>query len=378
MHRSYRARRDRYAKRASVANLRYDESQAAANVAQRLAARGYVVRPRARGEVHTFAFISRVSWHESLLPDLRELGLVTEFDYVALGYSNQEFAAGAAGKRQEMNALLLESIIEANHRQPIDWVFMYATGGEILASTVRAIIDQVGVPVVNMCLDDKHSWETKPIGEQRGGQIDIASAYDLSWTSARVACEWYLVEGGNPVYLPEGFDVTAFHPLDVPRDIAVSFVGAAYGFRPSVIDALRRANIPVRAFGDGWGDGRLTSEEVVSVFNRSQVNLGMGGIGYSQELTNLKGRDFEIPGCGGGVYLTSFNPDLAEHFVIGREILCYRSTDELVELSRWCLQHPDAARNIALRARRRCLEEHRWLHRYVSLCEILGILAPAN
>ena len=376
LHRSYRARREWYARAASDANFRYDESHIAAKVAERLALRGFATQPRARGQIHSFAFIPRVGWHESLLPDLCELGPVTEFNYVSLGYTIDEFVTGAAARRRDMNSLLLKAVIEAHRRRPIDWVFMYSTGGEILASTVHAIAQEIGVPVVNMCLDDKHSWETERVGEQRGGQIDIASAFDLSWTSARVACEWYLVEGGNPLYLPEGFDATTFHPQDVPRDIAVSFVGGAYGFRPSVIETLRRARVPVRSFGEGWGGGRLTIEEVVSVFNRSEINLGMGGIGYSQDLTNLKGRDFEIPGCGGGVYLTSFNPDLAEHFVIGKEILCYRNTDDLVELSRWFIKHSDEARSIALRARIRCLEEHRWLNRYLRVCEILGILAP--
>lgn len=99
-----------------------------------------------------------------------------------------------------------------------------------------------------------------------------------------------------------------------------------------------------------------------------------GGIGYSETLTNVKGRDFEIPGTGGGVYLTSFNPDLAQHFVVGREILCYRHRDELVELIDYYLAHPDEARSIADRGRARCLAEHRWLHRYQRVCEILGIL----
>ena len=41
-----------------------------------------------------------------------------------------------------------------------------------------------------------------------------------------------------------------------------------------------------------WGD------EQVRVINRSKINLGMGGIGYSERLTNVKTRDFEIPGTG--------------------------------------------------------------------------------
>lgn len=58
----------------------------------------------------------------------------------------------------------------------------------------------------------------------------------------------------------------------------------------------------------------------------------MEGIGYSEILTNVKGRDFEAPGTGGGAYLTSFNPDLAQYLIIGEESLCYRHHDETLEL----------------------------------------------
>ena len=126
-------------------------------------------------------------------------------------------------------------------------------------------------------------------------------------------------------------------------------------------------------FGSGWRHASWV-DDPADVFCRSAINLGMGGIGYSEELTNVKGRDFEIPGCGGGVYLTSFNADLAQHFVVGEEILCYSSRDEMLELIRYYLAHRDEADAIARRARERSLREHRWLHRYQRVCRILGIL----
>jgi spore maturation protein CgeB len=100
----------------------------------------------------------------------------------------------------------------------------------------------------------------------------------------------------------------------------------------------------------------------------------MGGIEYSESLTNVKGRDFEVPGTGGGMYLTSFNPDLAQHFEVGREIVCYSNRDEMVELIRHYLARPEEADAIAQRARARSLREHRWLHRYQSMLRIFGVL----
>ena len=174
--------------------------------------------------------------------------------------------------------------------------------------------------------------------------------------------------------MPEGFDDSHFYPKKCKKDIPVSFVGAAYGFRNSVIRFLMKHGVDIQAYGRGWPRG--FANDPVDIFNRSVINLGMGGIGYSESLTNVKGRDFEIPGTGGGVYLTSFNPDLAMHFSVGQEMLCYRNRDEMLELIRYYLAHPKEADEISRRGRERCLREHRWLHRYRRMSEIIGVLPP--
>jgi hypothetical protein len=377
LHRRYNTRRERYAREANQRGLAYCEADVVRLVRARLSARGSTPSPRPPGEIHTFAFIPQIGWHPALLGDLRELGPVTMFDYAQLGFEWEEFYwAKATGRerRRAMNAMILPALREAHRRRVVDWVFVYASGAEISADTIRRITGELGVPVVNMCLDDKQSWTGAWMGDHRAGQIDIAATFDLSWTSARVACEWYLVEGARPLYMPEGFDGSTFRPVDVPQDIPVSFIGGAYGFRPHVIEFLRRRGIPVLTFGSGWGTRSVWGAEQVEVINRSVINLGMGGIGYSEDLTNVKTRDFEIPGTGGGLYLTSFNADLARHFIVGEEIACYRSRDEMVELIRHYLRHPGEARSISRRARARCVSEHRWLHRYRRVCQILGIL----
>lgn len=379
--RGYRERREHYANLSRQRGLVPRESETATLVNRRLAARGYSPRVRSPREVHTFAFVPRISWHAALYPDLHELGPVSEFDYAQLGFTWEEFwkqDRPAGRRRRDMNSLALQALKEAHARQPVDWVFVYASGLEVRHELIEAITSEVGVPVVSMCLDDKHCWSGPMFDGQRLGQIDIASKFDLCWTSARVACEWYRGEGAVPIYLPEGCDVSTFRPLDVPRDIPVSFIGADYGFRRAVARDLIRCGIPLQTFGRGWERGTVTVPQQVEIFNRSQINLGMGGIGYCEELTNVKGRDFEIPVTGGGVYLTSFNADLAQHFHVGREILCYHSRDELVELVRHYLTHPDEAREIARAGRERCLREHRWLHRYEQICQSLGILASAG
>jgi hypothetical protein len=364
-----------YAKLAEERNLVYDRERVGAEVRRRISGRNYTVRQRRPGEIHTFAFIPQIAWHASLLPDLRELGPLTLFDYTSLGFKDQAavgFGAAGLAQRAAYNALVLPALLKAHRERPVDWFVAYASGLELSRDTIRKIVEETGIPTVGICFDDKQSWIGYGMGDHRAGQIDLAPVFDLSWTSARVACEWYLVEGGRPVYLPEGFDACTFKPQAVTPDIDVSFVGAAYGRRPSIIQALRRAGIEVRTFGSAW-KGSDWEPDPFRIMSRSLINLGMGYVGYSGRLTNVKGRDFEIPAVGGGVYLTTYNSDLAQHFRIGEEILCYKDLDEMVELIRYYLKHRQGAHEIAIRGRERCLAEHRWLHRYLAICEILGI-----
>jgi spore maturation protein CgeB len=369
--REYRQRREAYAQVAEQTGLKYAAADTINAVRSRITQRGYSVAPRAYGDIHTFTFVPRIFWHSDLIHDLHELGPVTEFDYAALGHTQADLFDPAI--RRAVNEKVLPALRAAHARRPVDWVFVYANGLEIEAETIAGIRDELGIPVVNLCLDDKQSWAGPYIGKQRRGQVDILREFDISWTSARVACEWYLVEGGRPLYMPEGFAVASYHPLYVEQDIPASFVGAAYGFRPQVVRHLRGRGIPIHTFGSGWADSGWV-QSTNEIFNRSVVNLGMGGIGYTTEITNVKGRDFEIPGAGGGVYLTSYNSDLAQHYLIGEEILCYRDRDEMVELLRYYLKRPEEARGIARNAFARCLREHRWLHRYYVICRALGIL----
>ena len=199
-----------------------------------------------------------------------------------------------------MNKLFLSNLRTAHQSNPVDWIFVYAQGAEISASTIQAITEEFGIPTVNMCLDDKNCWVGQSMGDHPCGQIGIASVFDIFWTSSRLAINWYLAEGGRPIYMPEGFDSSFYKPMPVNQDIQVSFIGGAYGFRPSLIRYLVRHDIPIQTFGYGWPKSEWVDNDA-EIFNRSRINLGMGGIGYSENLTTVKARDSlrsQEPGVG--------------------------------------------------------------------------------
>jgi hypothetical protein len=375
--RNYHRRREYYAAKILATQSPRSDAEIVAAVNARLLARGWSAHTKVVGDCHTFAFIPQTAWHSHLLPDLRELGQLTLYDYIAAGYTSSELWRGTDAslrRRREMNGQLVAAALSAHHKQPLDWMFFYGTGHELIRDTLRELREKVGAPMVLMCLDDKQSWDLHSVSGQNAGQKDIVAEFDLCWTSAHVCKEWYLAEGALAIYLPEGFNATAYRPMPVQQDIALSFVGSRYGFRGDMVSFLRSHNLEVTAFGPGWENAGVWGEEQVRVFNRSRINLGHGGILHSAALTNVKTRDFEVPGTGGGAYVTSFNRDLAEHFQIGREIFCFRDRWELVELLRELLRNPVRLQQAATEARECCLRKHRWLHRYQAILRMLNLL----
>jgi len=373
----YRDRRQHYAKRARELGMHFSDASVAARTRERLGARGISVSAREIGEVHTLAFFPLVSWHSQLLRPLQALGPLSHFDNLSSGLDylalfRREPAMIAA--RQKACDEFLRYATEVARRRKVNWVFTYASAMELLVDAVDRVREITGAPVVGMCFDDKQSWDTGEFGGQRGGQVPLAPRLDLAWTSARIACEWYMVEGGNPIYLPEGCDTEMFSPAPGPQDVDVCFVGQAYGFRPAFVEKLRRLGLAVRTAGSGWPGGPINADEVIRLFRRSKIILGLGGIGWSADLKNVKGRDFDAPAVGTAAYLTSFNPEIAEHFDIGQEICCFSSVDECVEIAQSLLADEARRLSIARQGRERCLRAHTWARRFERVLEVLGVL----
>jgi len=354
--------------------VRYSPELTAAELKRRLSGRR-VTRCSAGG-VHTAVATLTSNWGVGMVYELQELGPVSVFDWEQTGFLGPVWEHPDA--LREMNQKLLEFLRRCHGERPIDWVFLPVSGMIVLRSTLKAIKDEFGVPLVNQWLDCKQSLTSgRTVCGQDSGQWDIAPEFDLVWTSARSMCEPYLMLGACPLFLAEGFSPRLTPRVDLDPRHDVGFLGARYGLRSNYIDALRRAGLHVEARGPGWEQGPADLADIGRFFAESRVNLGFGGVGYSMRLTTLKGRDFEVPGAG-GAYLTTYNPDLAPYFHIGKEIVCYRDRDECVWLARQLVK--DEAWRAALRqnAYERSMREHRWQHRFQHVLGLLGILPSTS
>jgi hypothetical protein len=366
---------ERYRRQAEELGLSYSPDRSFREARDRL--QGTASRRRRVGECHTLIMTLTRNWGMGMVHELRELGPVTIFDWEELGFSESD--PNLQLKVPDLNLKMLQHIRKAHAGTPVDWVFVTCSGNVILKDTIRRIREELGIPVVNQWLDCKQNFERGrgPHGQDLG-QRDIAAEFDLVCTSARPACEWYLSVGGRPVFVPEGFSPKLMPRVDFPKEWDVGFVGACYGFRPTYIEALRKAGLSVAVAGRGWREAVAVPQGAMGEFvAKSRVSLGMGGVGYSMSLRTLKARDFEIPGAAGS-YLTTFCADLTPCFQIGREICCYNDINEVVELAYRLARCESENGEMAERGYHRAMREHRWVHRFRYILEGLGVLAAAQ
>ena len=271
-----------------------------------------------------------------------------------------------------MNRDLIRQVNTWMAEEKADVIFTYVSG-ELVEPAALQEIRCHGVPLVNLALNDKEHFVGKIHSGRAFGARDICRYFDLNWTSTEDAVIKYCVEGARPIYLPEGANPQIHKPYDIEKTIDVSFVGQCYGNRATVISELQNRGVAVKAYGIGWPDGPLPTEEMVKMYSRSKINLGFGGVSGLRDTFSLKGRDFEIP-MSGGLYLTEDHPELSIAFRPDEEILTYSGIDDLVYKIEYYLANPAVAEAIRKKGHERSLREHTWEMRFAKIFHITGIL----
>lgn len=318
-----------------------------------------------------FGAYRHFNWEEhNLTPALESFGDLVRYDWHP-PYSQYD-AGWHYGLKAAMNQEMLRRVVEAHEAAPLDVFYGYLCGRLVFPGYIRAI-RMMGIPTLNMTLDDKtHRYSNlEPTGF--AGMVDVASAFDLCWTSDPTAVEWYERIGAKAIYLPAGANPDVFTPRECERDIDILFVGKNYGRRAEIVCDLVEQGLDVEAYGKGWPRGQVSTRQMVDLMNRAVITLGIGETA-DPRLLSLKGRDFEAP-MAGAFYVTQYNPELAEHYELGAEIETWVDTDHLAELCRYYLDNRDEAERIRHAGARRARAFHTWRRRFEDALAVLGATA---
>jgi len=359
--------KDYYDARFASAKLSIPDDKAIRHVMKN---RFHSMRSKEKGALKIIAIYHHYNWeNESLKPSLEKFGQVRHYDWFEdFNHQNKNWHKST---KAAMNRALIKKMEQWMKQDSADVVFTYLSGELVSPETVLAL-RSLGIPLVNLALNDKEHFVGKLRHGQAMGSRDICRYFDICWTSTEDAVKKYCVEGAIPLYLPEGANPEIHRPHNIEKTIDVSFIGQCYGNRSEIIERLKSLGIPVEAYGYGWPNGPLTTEDMVRMYSKSRINLGFGGVIGHTSLYCLKGRDFEIP-MSGGLYVTEYHPELDKFYKLGSEIVTYKDFDELVERIRFLLSNPEKADEIRRKGFERAIREHSWEMRFERIFKLLGL-----
>jgi spore maturation protein CgeB len=298
--------------------------------------------------------------------------------------------------RKAMNARLLSVVQE---RKP-DICFFVLFTDEFEKDTIRQITEQSGATTLGWFGDDHWRFST----------FSRHYAPLLHWvlTTDSEAVEKYHALGCRHVIKTQwGVNHCIYTKHDLPADFDVTFIGQVHSQRKQIVRRLRQSGIDVKCWGKGWESGRLSQEEMITMYSRSKINLNftessvafgwkpiakiflnrraddsivlndpvtmMNSIKvlFKDRRPQIKGRNFEIPGSG-GFLLTSRADNLEEYFVPGKEIVVFNGTDDLIEKVRYYLSHDDEREAIRRAGYLRAIREHTYDRRFREILRTIG------
>jgi spore maturation protein CgeB len=207
-----------------------------------------------------------------------------------------------------------------------------------------------------------------------------------------------------------GANTEFLKPLDIPKDIDVSFVGTWGASRGKIIHDLRKAGINVVVRGNGWPGGGVSSDEMLNILSRSKIGLclnqasfyvgwrpiarlffrrarlGEGGVPVKwdaanfldnirtwrqKKIPNIKSRNFEIPALR-IMQITQHADNLEEYYAPGKEIVFHTTTQDLIDKIRYYLSHPGEREAIAEKGYERTIRDHTRDKRLYELFSKIG------
>lgn len=208
--------------------------------------------------------------------------------------------------------------------------------------------------------------------------------YDLILTSFPHFVDRLRTLGVASEYFRIGFDERILSLLgEINKDINFSFVGGISRHHSDAMPLLEYLVEQTDMRVSGYGadslpvsspirqrhDGEVWGMDMYRALARSRITLNRH-INVAENFANNM-RLYEATGVG-TMLITDRKDNLHQLFDIGREVVAYSSREEVVELVRHYLAHPDEAEQIARNGQARTLREHTYKSRMTELISILS------
>ncbi len=214
--------------------------------------------------------------------------------------------------------------------------------------------------------------------------IQIAPSFDHVVVSSRSTVPILERKGiRSVIYSPFACDPSIHKSLEQRKTYPVSFVGTYYPDRARLLSKLIRYNI--RIWGPYWRSPWVPKNlrrhvvssdsygmNLVNILNRSKITINVHHKSDLQALGKLNMRIFEATGSG-SFLITDAPSGLEDFYAPGREIACYSTPDDLVELVDRYLHDDTGRKDIAAAGQERAHRDHTYTKRLQFLLNSTGL-----
>jgi spore maturation protein CgeB len=358
------------------------------------------------------------TWHRNLYEPLVEMG--HEVVLFSAKEGRLAMQRNDAQGRAAFSQKLLDTFRREHAQKPFALFFAYLMDGMVEPAAIDEI-RKSGVLTCNFSCNNAHQFDL----------VDgLSPHFNYNLHSEKNAREKFLAIGANPLWWPMASNPKYFKPMNEPRTIQASFVGANYALRARYIAHLIENGVEAHAYGPGWVGGArtcwrslakrylflgraliafnptsqstasaqladhdyrrrlsarfpsnfhfpITDEELIALYSRSHISLGFLDV-YDRHdpslpvTQHLHLREFEAP-MSGALYCTGYTDEIAEMFEPDKEVLTYRNQHELLNKVRYYLAHPAQGEQVRQAGRKRALAEHTYHIRFCKLFKVLGL-----
>lgn len=177
----------------------------------------------------------------------------------------------------------------------------------------------------------------------------------------------------NVFYLPFASEIQEQSRVEKRYDI--SFVGTYSPFREKLLSNLRDFDLNI------WGDsrwfqsglrsytkgGRIPQSTMKTIIKKTKININIH-FDAPREGANL--RTFEVTGCG-GFLLLDYIKDLDRLFKVGEEVICYKSSNDLIRKCKYYLKENIVREKIAFSGYQRAKKDHNYLKRVREMLRLI-------
>jgi hypothetical protein len=285
-------------------------------------------------------------------------------------------------------------------------------------STIERI-KELGIPTILVC------WDNLELPYKHKA---IAKSFDLVWLTS-IETQYLFEEWGckNIIFQTYAANPFAFTPNWKQPNPSIGFIGSPYGSRVNKLNDLLANKIPCsiyshslfkKNYNTSTGNKSIdiidtlvkasrymrfpigqkvfystiqnklkkknrldtgspflikkpsvSDEEMSHLYSNFSLSLNITELRdtyvLKKPIHKIHLRAFEIPMCG-GLQLASYNEEIASYFEEDKEIVLYRSKEEMIEKSRFYLDEKNDSIVIKMKqaARKRAQKEHTWVNRF--------------